>query len=406
MRKSSLARSAFALLASACALGAGLGGARPAHADAPAGGNPTEELTAKKNEKVRFYGFGMEYAIYDGSALNAANYSNELDQYFLPSWNFGKLWLKNTPFKNLGLAGRFTLGRVLTGYDESSFAHDSDQGPLQPCSSITPSTQGGVVDPTMVQRCNTNQVHRWDYGDVWLTLRNPKIYTIPKLLVNISPSVRVVIPASLQSRKNTLMLGTTTSVGLSRAFLGDKVTIGYSAGLTLNAFGSKTPVYTPGNENNGVSVIDRSGGPFIEAAGGSNSPWGVIQVASIDYAPLEKLSFSLLYIYINSHTYALSDNATYAGYDVNTYDNGMAVAGNSGSNIQRSVAKDSQWFWATAGYQALDWLNLSVSLITISPARKPDGTLRQPFLSTDYNAFSSINVGASVSIEKVAAKLF
>ena len=81
------------------------------------------------------------------------------------------------------------------------------------------------------------------------------------------------------------------------------------------------------------------------------------------------------------------------------------LAQNSGSNVLRQGHADSQIFWATVSYQALDWLGVSLSLITASPQRHPDGTPRQPFLSVDYNAFSQVSFGATVSLEKAAAKL-
>jgi len=100
------------------------------------------------------------------------------------------------------------------------------------------------------------------------------------------------------------------------------------------------------------------------------------------------------------------DTISYNGQDHNTYQTGMTVAGNSGSNILQVAHRDAQWFWLTASYQINDWLGASIALITISPQRKPDGSLRQPFISTDYNAFSQVSFGLTLSIEKAAAKLF
>jgi hypothetical protein len=271
-----------------------------------------------------------------------------------------------------------------------------------------------------VQRCPYNQNHRWDYGDIWFTLGNPKIYTIPKLLININPSIRFVVPTSLESQYQTLLLGLTGTLGVSRDFWGDKFTLGYSFGFTKNFHRYTTPQGQNDSLNgdsqvgyannydvsNAISPGDALN-PFNQtSAGARNTSYGFTHIFSASLNPNDKWSITVLYILTDAFHYPTPDTFPVNGQDYNTYNSGMAVAANSGTEILKTGHVDNQWFWATVGYQALDWLNLSVALITISPQRFPDGSLRQPFISTNYDAFSQLSFGATVSLEKAAARLF
>ena len=206
--------------------------AAPARGQAPAGRSTVAATDVKKDEKVRFYGFALDYAIYDGSALNGVNYSNSVDQYFMPSWNFGKVWFKGTRWERVGLGGRFVLSHALAGYDEASQSQYSDHGFAVRCSTIQTSSNGGRLDPSQVQRCQYGHNYRWDYGDILLSLRAPRIYTVPKALINLNAALFGTIPTSIESRFQTLRFALSPSLGVNRTFLSDKITLGYSFTFT------------------------------------------------------------------------------------------------------------------------------------------------------------------------------
>lgn len=407
MRKSFLAAVALAAVLAPAA----------AHAQA----QPAGDIVSGKSEKVRFYGFAMDYSLYDATSLNAVNYTNEISMYFLPRWNLGRLWMKSTPFERLAISGRFVLAYDPVGYDEGSYAAGSDLGPAQPCSNLTPSTNGGVIDASQVKRCDYPQNHRWDPGDIWLTISNARIVTIPKVGINISPSIRFVLPTSKQSQYQTLQLGLTGGLRADRSFFGDKFGLSYTLLATKNfhrftspvgqetSFGTADPQIGYSENYHLSNALAPGGGadPFNATSFSRNSSYGFTHIFGIDINPTDKLSFSILYILVDNFRYPWPDNDTITvnGQPHDLQEAGQKVAANSGSNVLRQGHADSQIFWATVGYQALDWLNVSLSLITASPQRHPDGTPRQPFLSVDYNAFSQVSFGATVSLEKAAAKL-
>ena len=91
--------------------------------------------------------------------------------------------------------------------------------------------------------------------------------------------------------------------------------------------------------------------------------------------------------------------------DAMPYDIQAACQQVSGGSCNRTI-RDSQVLWFTVGYQVLDWLNVSVAWINYAPLRKPDNSYRQGIVSVDYNAFTQISAGATITIDKLAGKLF
>jgi hypothetical protein len=394
-------------------------------ADSPA---PTTAATAttvlaQKDEAPRFWGFSFDYSLYDGTGLNATNYTNSITQYFEPAWSPGKLWLRGTRFKTLTLAGRFALTRALAGYDDANFSQYSDNGYAVRCSNLQVSSTG-TVDPNAVQRCQYSANYRWDYGDIWLTVKNPKIVTIPFLKVDINPSLRFILPTSLESQYQTLRLATAYSLGATRTFWKDKITLGYSFGFT-KYFHQYT---TPGESTSGAplkndlvaagygaSDIAPSTANFLSdpskvgTINGLNPDFGFTHIFSVDVAPIDKLNFTLLYLLIDAYSYpATCDPINVAGVGlVNDCANANTVAKvSNGVGTAGRQIKDSQVLWVTVGYQVTDYLNLSLAWINWAPLRKPDNSYRQGIISTNYDAFTTVNFGATLSIEKVAAKLF
>jgi len=390
-----------------------------AHADTP---TVTSAVTAadvaKKDEKPRFLGFGMDFSIYDGTGLNGPAYANSINMYFEPNWAIGKRWLGGTRFSRLAIAGRFVLSRALAGYDESGFTGSAAQAPIGNCGGIQISGQGGQLEG-IPNRCPTAGPNRWDYSDLWLTIKNPKIYTIPKVGIDLNPSMRVVFPTSLQSQYRTMLLSLTASLGLSRSFFHDKLTLSYSLGFTKFFYRNTAPGPLPTGtlpdgsvDGYSTSSIDGLANFYLDPSHSSspdmlNPNFGLTNLFSVDYAPTDKLSFSLLYILFDNFAYGAQCGVQPYGNvmtDVCANANTVAMATN-GVGTYGPAHKDTQVLWVTAGYQVLDWLNLSIAWINWAPLRKPDNSFRQGVISTNYDAFTTISFGATMSIEKAAAKV-
>src|SRR6185369_6411838 len=87
--------------------------------------------------------------------------------------------------------------------------------------------------------------------------------------------------------------------------------------------------------------------------------------------------------------------------------NGDQVAAASGSFLSRPGLKmPQQILWVSLTYQPLDYLGFSLSWINWAPLYYDDGhTYRQGVVSTNYDAFTTISLGATVSIDGVMNKL-
>jgi hypothetical protein len=155
------------------------------------------------------------------------------------------------------------------------------------------------------------------------------------------------------------------------------------------------------------SIDPNDPNPFNATGIGRNSSYSFQHIFNVEVHPTEKLTISVLYILNDAFRYPVPDTWTdpNTGMTYNTYETGMAVAGNSGSNILRTGHSDTQILWASIGYDLTDWMDVSLAWINASPQRKPDGSLRQPFFGTDYNAFSQLNFGFNFVIERLGSKL-
>src|SRR5262249_55936609 len=145
------------------------------------------------------------------------NYRNDLVFYFEPSWAVGARFLKNTWAKTFMIGARFAVTQQLSGTDESAFGGNANAGPHGTCGDVT--INNGVVDPGSVPYCNpAPNDRRADYSDIWLNFRMPKVYTIPKAEISINPAVRMILPSSMQSRYQSLIMALAPSISFSRGF--------------------------------------------------------------------------------------------------------------------------------------------------------------------------------------------
>jgi hypothetical protein len=396
-------------------------GSTQSFADTPAGASATIE--AKATEKVPFYGVAFDFTLADSSGLNAIgeNYRNDLNFYFAPSWAIGARFLRNTPLKTLTATGYFAVTQNLSGADEANFGSQTNAGPETPCYAGTPSTQGGVVNPSQVPYCNpAANNRRTDYSDLRLTFSAPKIYTIPKVDIAINPSIRFVFPTSVESRYSTLRLGWTTSLSAGRSFWKDRIQLGAGFGITKNFHGSTTAQISATSGSNVQGSTQ--GGNFYDSAASNgisnfySDPSRISNIGgfNVNYAMLgsftgvvhitPKWTFDVLYILIGNFTYG-APSCSYQVSSSLTTDlcaNGQAVAQNSNASIHTN--HDVQVFWATLNYQPWDYLGFSLAWINWAPLTNLDSSYRQGIISTNYDAYTTVQLGVTVTLDKLGAK--
>jgi hypothetical protein len=409
--------SRLAFHASCAAVAAALGLPQPAVAQLA---NALTGTTATGPEDTALRGFDFSLTLSDSSGLNTVgqNYRNELSAYFEPQWAAGKRLGLGGALSKLTVSGRFVLTRALSGTSDDSFSGSASSGPLTPCSTVIPSPDGGVVDPTQVRRCNPAAAdRRTDYSDIWLSAGLPRFATIPRANLDVSSSLRLVLPTSAQSRFATLRFGVTGTGGLSRGFFGDKLRLFYTLGLTKNFHAYSTPGLDPGaggpageeggNPASGLAgtgISNLYADPSRVGQGGYNTSFALANSLSAHLELGGRWSGDVLYLWTDGFTYGHPCQIDVSGLSVDSCRTGAAVADSSGSAVEGRGHKRGQVFWVTASYNYRPWLSFSLAWVNWAPREKPDSSYRQPFISTDYNAFTSVMLSATTSLEEIAKR--
>lgn len=374
------------------------------------------------NKPVNFYGVGLSLGLSDSSGLNAVgeNYENDWLLYFLPSWKLGRLFLRDyAPLRDLTLSGRWLLSGEFSGVSASYRTGEiAPNAGYQGCLSAAPGAQGGLVNTGSVPYCQSGAQRRLDYSDIVLKLTD-KVYQIPVLGISLTPGVASAIPVSAQSQYSHLITTLQGSVGLSRGFFGDRLIIGYGFAVTKFFHSTSVPVIDYTNDpiqdpNNpqlntpGATSASSDLSRFADGAGGLVASYSVVHQVAATFSVNDKVSLTSLYVIGDTFKLPIPNCTTYLGAGVgyvNTCANGATVAQTQGATVTTGGDSGSQVFLINVSYQVNDYLSADVSLLTASPQRHPDGSWQEPFFTANYNAYSSANVGITLTTEALAASL-
>lgn len=249
---------------------------------------------------------------------------------------------------------------------------------------------------------------RVNYGDMKLGLSHGKLATIPWTAVVVNGKVSMTLPTSLQSRNEQLVTTLGWGGGLSRTFLGDKLSLSYGLSFSKPLRGSDTFVIVDSDDPD-------------PSYNGSDDP----QFYSPDYGTSRFTTFSIANSFTASYAlpWHLGASLSYTitdGWKESIDNQGQCEVELQGSSTPTAdvcenrfaeidtgnTIKPSQLFLASLSYDPLDWLSLGLSLATDTPVRKPNSSdFYQPFLHTDRNGFSSLGLSAAVTFDRLYVAL-
>ena len=384
----------------------------------------SQHETKIDDKPLIFSGFGIDATLGDSSGLYAGQeaYQNDWALYLAPSWRAGEKFFKNQPMlKRLVVSARWALQGEFAGTQEQFFTGSVNPNQsYQNCDSSAPSGTGGVVSTasSAVPYCQGSGDRRLDYSDIGLKVSD-NLYTVPVALIEVKGSLGSALPVSAESQATGFITSLQPGVGLSRSFFNKKLTIDYTFGYTKYFYSRDVPVgdstveqtSIPGNPalgSTGISSTNNALDQFAVGQGGFSPSYGIADAFSVTYAPNEKFSFLVRYVIADTFERAAPSCTFNYGGAVGTVDlcgDDAAVAANSGASVLQHGDHGVQQFWITADYQALEYLDVGASLITVSPQRQQNGTWQQPFLTTDYRNYSSFNLSVTLTTEALAAKL-
>ena len=233
--------------------------------------------------------------------------------------------------------------------------------------------------------------------DIRLGLSAPAIYKDKLTGINVSPSVGLTIPTTLESWQAGLITSASAGVALSR-----KVSMFDFAATASAAHGFYTSVEnrianpnksTEQNNNPNTWILCRTGEAYCGTLG-MNTNWTVITGLSANFHATKELIISLGYTYIHSWKYSLPVDSLSA----QTIDsNGNRVPVGAGQ-------ADRTFGFFGVGYDVSEHYNISVSASTIQTPRTigaggQAGSFRFPFWAIGNAADNATSVNFTLSAQ-------
>ena len=128
--------------------------------------------------------------------------------------------------------------------------------------------------------------------------------------------------------------------------------------------------------------------------------WLKVNHINYEFQDFKKLGVTAGYVIGSSFSYAGACGlVSYNGVTTDPCANAESVAQSGWHQSSGGIdIRDSQTFLLSASYDVTNWASLYLQWVTAGPLRDQANNLYQPFISTNYNAFTNISLGFTVSI--------
>jgi hypothetical protein len=233
------------------------------------------------------------------------------------------------------------------------------------------------------------------FEDIWLDLGYKKVYTIPVAKVDITPSLRLVLPTSKAARAESLVMGVGPGFGLKRSFKlpWKKMSVDLSYSFRyIKHFNQNTTVQLDGQPISGCVGLPDSGncGAGLQTGDMSvNHQFQNLFVADLNIT--DKLSFEAFVGFFNKLAYSPPD----ATLIINGQPYKLGP-----EEYNNVIHRASIWYLFELAYQFHPTTKVGLGISTWASQLAPDSTYRAPFI----NRATEFMLSTTVALDQVVAR--
>jgi hypothetical protein len=244
---------------------------------------------------------------------------------------------------------------------------------------------------------DTNKRHEARWEDVWFDVVYSPLVQIPRAKIDITPSLRFVLPTSKEARASSLYLGIGPGVTFKRAFSlprGMGATLAYSFRFTKNLTHYTTMQYqAPTILGCGaLADVNGNGCDALLHSGVRVTDYHFLNNLLAELAFSERFKVSAMVAFIHNHLYDLTTaKIPLAGGESVTL----------GADPQNNTRyRSSIWYLIEAEVQVHPVLALSAGISTFSPQLAQDSTRERPFV----NRYTELVFSMTVALDQAAGR--
>ena len=400
-----------------------LSGAGNARAEKAAKGNVTAAgvgVAVDADKPVNFKGLSLDVSFTDASGLYAGMeaYQNVGAITLQPAWHAGAVLFKDVPaLKHLSVGLTWALSGEFAGTGEQYRTGNIDPAKQFDGCFAGGTGNGGLLENPDLPYCQGGSDRRLDYSDIVYKIIDD-IYVIPVVKIKVGAALAGGIPVSAESRATGFRTSLQPQVGASRTFFDKKLKISYAFGFTKYFYESNVAVFNddsaadpytdPRNPQLGTHAVSTDNlNLFATNPGGTNPSFSLVHEVSVSFAPTDKFTLAVHYAIADRFDQAFgctADTGSTSG-KVDVCKTGRDVADASGATTEHRGDHGVQQFTVAADYQIFDYLTAELALVTAAPQRKGNDSWQEPFFTADYNNYTTLNFGLTVSTDGLLAKV-
>ena len=235
-----------------------------------------------------------------------------------------------------------------------------------------------------------------NFEDIWLDVVYSPAWTIPVAKIDITPSLRLVVPTSKLARAESLYLGIGPGVTFKRSFNLPKhmtldLTYSFRYIKNLNQY---TTVQYQGQPLAGCSSTPDAGdcGAGLQS-GASAVSHQFLNMLVADWGITKKLNFELFVGFFNYLSYGVP-NAT------------VPISGGETVSLGQDPVNNTQqratiWYLVSADYQIHPTVKLGLAVSSWNPQLAPDSTYYAPFI----NRYTQFVLSTTIALDHVVANI-